>query len=162
MLVIKNDIKLVISDFDGIFTDGSIIINQDGSTSKKISFSDIMAVSMLVKSGYKFAVVSGEKSPAIDYLTNKFDIEDVHQGIRCKAPVVLELMKKYNLKPAQVAYIGDDINDIDALNSVENRFTVPNANYKVKKVPDIQITMSNGGNGAFRELVDAIIDKSNG
>lgn len=161
MLVINNDVRLIISDFDGIFTDGSIIINQDGSTSKKISFPDIMAVSMLVKNGFKFAVISGEKSPAIDYLTNKFDIEDVYQDIRIKAPVVIQLMKKYGLKPSQVAYIGDDINDIGALNSVENRFTVPNANYKVKSIQNIQITEASGGNGAFRELVDAIIDNAN-
>jgi len=157
MLEIKRKIKLVISDFDGIFTDGSIIINQDGSTSKKLSYLDIMAVSMLVKNGYKFAVVSGEKSAAIDYLANKFDLPDVYQDIRIKAPVVQALMKKYGLKPHETAYIGDDFNDIDALNSVENRFTVPNANYRVKNVPDIQVTEAQGGNGAFREIVDALL-----
>ena len=66
-------------------------------------------------------------------------------------------MKKYNLKSNEVAYIGDDFNDIDALNSVENKFTVPNANYRVKTVKGIQITEAQGGNGAFRELVDAIL-----
>lgn len=157
MLEIKRKIKLVVSDFDGIFTDGSIIINQDGSTSKRLSFLDIMAVSMLIKNGYKFAVISGEKSTAIEYLANKFDLADVYQDIRIKAPVVQALMKKYSLKPYEVAYIGDDFNDIDALNSVENRFTVPNANYRVKNVDDIQITTANGGNGAFRELVDALL-----
>ena len=157
MLEIKHKIKLVISDFDGIFTDGCITINQDGSTSKKISFLDIMAVSMLKKNGVKFAIVSGERSTAIEYLVNKFDIEEVYQDIRVKAPVVQALMKKYKLKPNEVAYIGDDFNDIDALNSVENKFTVPNANYRVKAVKGVQITEAQGGNGAFRELVDAIL-----
>ena len=157
MLKIKNKIKLIISDFDGIFTDGCINVHNDGSTSKKLSFHDIMAVSMLKKNGLKFAIISGEKSTAIEYLANKFDVEDVYQDIRVKAPVVCALMKKYNLKSNEVAYIGDDFNDIDALNSVENKFTVPNANYRVKTVKGIQITEAQGGNGAFRELVDAIL-----
>lgn len=157
MLAIKNKIKLIISDFDGIFTDGSIIINQDGSVSKRLSFLDVMAVSMLIKNGYKFAIISGEASPAIDYLVNKFDLSEVYQDIRIKAPVVQNLMKKYSLKPNEVAYIGDDVNDIEALNLVENRFCVPNANYRVKNIPDVQITDAQGGNGAFRELVDALL-----
>lgn len=157
MLEIKNKIKMVVSDFDGIFTDGTIVVNQDGSTAKKLSYLDIMAVSMLLKNGYKFAIISGEKSAAIDYLVNKFDIVDVHQDIRLKAPVLQALMNKYSLKPHEVAYIGDDFNDIDSLNSVDNRFTVPNANFRVKNVPNIQITQANGGNGAFRELVDSIL-----
>lgn len=157
MLEIKNKIKMIISDFDGVFTDGSITINHDGSTSKKISFLDIMAVSMLIKNGYKFAIISGEKSSAIDYLANKFDIQDVYQDIRQKAPVLQSLMEKYSLKSYEVAYIGDDFNDIDSLNSVDNRFTVPNANFRVKNVPNIQITQARGGDGAFRELVDSIL-----
>ena len=134
MLEIKNKIKMVVSDFDGIFTDGTIVVNQDGSTAKKLSYLDIMAVSMLLKNGYKFAIISGEKSAAIDYLVNKFDIVDVHQDIRLKAPVLQALMNKYSLKPHEVAYIGDDFNDIDSLNSVDNRFTVPNANFRVKRL----------------------------
>ncbi len=157
MLQIKKKIKMVVSDFDGIFTDGTITINHDGSTSKTLSYLDIMAVSMLIKNGYKFAIISGEKSSAIDYLANKFDIVDVYQDIRQKAPVLLDLMAKYNLKPHEVAYIGDDFNDIDSLNSVDNRFTVPNANFRVKNVANIQVTQALGGAGAFRELVDSIL-----
>ena len=157
MLEIKNRIKMVVSDFDGIFTDGTITINHDGSSSKTLSYLDIMAVSMLIKNGYKFAIISGEKSAAIDYLANKFDIADVYQDIRQKAPVLQAIMAKYSLKSHEVAYIGDDFNDIDSLNSVENRFTVPNANFRVKNVSNIQITEAHGGNGAFRELVDSIL-----
>ena len=157
MVKIKNKIKMIVSDFDGIFTDGTITINHDGSSSKKLSYLDIMAVSMLIKNGYKFAIISGEKSAAIDYLANKFDIVDVHQDIRVKATVLQTIMEKYSLKPNEVAYIGDDFNDIDSLNSVDNRFTVPNANFRVKNVPNIQITEARGGEGAFRELVDSIL-----
>ncbi len=157
MLKFENEIKLIISDFDGIFTDGSIYISEDGKTSKRLHFMDIMAVSMLLKNGYKFAIVSGENSAASEYLKKKFDLEDVFGGIRIKAPIVEQLLEKYSLKPCEVIYIGDDFNDIGAMKLVSNRVTVPNANFKVKEVENVQITSAFGGNGAFREVSDTLI-----
>ncbi len=97
MLRIDNKIKLIISDFDGIFTDGKVIVNCDGSTSKRLSFLDVMGVSLLIKNNIKLAIISGDKSSAIDYIANRFSLEDVYQDIRVKFPIVLELIKKYNL-----------------------------------------------------------------
>ena len=157
MLRIDNKIKLIISDFDGIFTDGKVIVNCDGSTSKRLSFLDVMGVSLLIKNNIKLAIISGDKSSAIDYIANRFSLEDVYQDIRVKFPIVLELIKKYNLNLNQVAYIGDDVNDLEVLSYIPNNFTVPNANYKVKAIKGIQITHANGGDGAFRELVDSVL-----
>ena len=118
-----------------------------------------MAVSLLLKRGIKVAIISGEVSPALNFIKNKFDLEDVFQGIRVKAPIVTDLMKKYSLSPQEVAYIGDDFNDIEAMGLVTNRFTVPNANYTIKDFENVQITKAVGGNGAFRELADNILIK---
>ncbi|MCD7740050.1 MAG: hypothetical protein LUH11_01710, partial [Candidatus Gastranaerophilales bacterium] len=68
----KENIKIFISDFDGIFTDGKLTVYSDGTTSKQICYKDIMAVSNLLKKGIKFAVISVEKSAAIDILKEKF------------------------------------------------------------------------------------------
>ena len=159
MLKIKNDIKLVISDFDGIFTDGGVYVMDGGKTAKKINYIDVMAVSLLLKRGIKIAIISGEVSPALNFIKNKFDLEDVFQGIRVKAPIVSELMEKYSLSPKEVSYIGDDFNDIEAMGLVENRFTVPNANYTIKDFENVQVTKAVGGSGAFRELADNILIK---
>ena len=78
------NIKLIVSDFDGIFTDGMLEVFSDGRTSKKISYRDIMAVSIIIKKGIKFAILSGEKSSAIDILKEKFPQIDSFQNEEIK------------------------------------------------------------------------------
>ncbi len=158
-LKFKDKIKLIISDFDGIFTDGSIFISDDGQTSyKKLSYQDIMGVSILIKNNIEFAIISGEKSGAISYLKNKFPKIIVYEGIRDKLNILKNIINEYNINIDNIAYIGDDINDIECLKFVNNKFTVKNANYKVKKVDNIQIIEKNeNGTGAFRHLVDEVI-----
>ena len=67
-------------------------------------------------------------------------------------------MGRHNLKRDEIIYIGDDINDIEGMKLVKYRVAPSNANYKVKETEDIQITVSSGGDGAFREIIDNLID----
>lgn len=157
-LNLSPDIKLIVSDFDGIFTDNSVYILNENTKLKRLSFKDLMGVSVAVKNGLKVAVISGEVSPEIDYVAQKFNLQDIHQGIRNKLPVLENIKKKYNLSNDEILYVGDDINDIPCLESVKYAVTVQEANYKVKMLPHIQITQANAGNGAFREIVDNIIE----
>jgi len=157
MLKLSKDIKLVASDFDGVFTDGSVYIDEDLKQVKKINFSDIMAVSLLLKAGYKFAIISGETSNILDYFKNKFGVEEIHKGIRQKGIVLDEIMQKYNLKSSEVLYVGDDINDIAAFDCVEYKIAPQNANPIVKVKDGVQLTENFGGNGAFREIVDTLL-----
>ena len=96
-----------------------------------------------------------------DYIAEKFSLEDIHQGIRNKLPVLEEIKNKYSLKPDEIVYIGDDVNDIDCLKSVKYAITVKQANYKVKELPEVQITQAAAGDGAFREVVDNIVELKN-
>ena len=80
----SENIKLIVSDFDGIFTDGMLEVFSDGRTSKKISYRDIMAISVILKKGIKFAILSGEKSSAIDIIKEKFPQIDSFQNERNK------------------------------------------------------------------------------
>lgn len=157
-LDLSANIKLIVSDFDGIFTDGSVYITEEKTILKKVSFKDLMGVSIAVKNGLNVAVISGEKSHEIDFIAEKFSLEDIHQGIRDKFPVLVALQEKYGLKDEEMLYIGDDINDIDCLNHLKYAITVAGANYKVKELSHIQITKAEAGNGAFREVVDNIIE----
>ncbi len=154
----KDKIKLIVSDFDGVFTDGCVYISDDYKESKKINFKDIMGVSIAIKNAYKVVIISGEKTAAIDFLQRKFPALESFQGIRAKADVLMKVMEKYSLTPAEVIYIGDDINDIDCLNIVDNAFTVPDAVEKVKKVNNINILEAKSGDGAFREVVDYLVE----
>jgi len=158
MLSINKDVKIIVTDFDGVLTDGYVYYSSvsDGET-KRISFKDIMGISLALKNNYKVGIISGEKNSIIDKLAGKFSLEDVHQGIKDKLSVLKTISEKYQTPFSKICYIGDDINDIAALEAAGIAVTVPDANYKVKQVPDIYITKANSGNGAFREVIDSIL-----
>lgn len=157
-LKLPNTIKFIITDFDGIVTDNCVYVDANGNISRKLNFKDIMAFSILKKNGYKIGIISGEENSAIEILREKFNIEEIHQKIRIKIDVIKSIIEKYNLSPEEFLYIGDDINDIEALNFAKYAITVPNAVQKVKEIDGIQITSSCGGDGAFREVVDCLLE----
>ena len=156
-IVLPESIKFVITDFDGIVTDNCVYINSDGEMTRKLNFKDVMAFSILRKNGYRIGIISGEKNSAIDVIAKKFNVEEVHQGIRVKIDVLKSIVERYRLKEDEFVYIGDDINDFDCLQYAKYALTVPHAVKKIKSVEGIQITASEGGNGAFREIVDVLV-----
>lgn len=158
MLKLSKNIKLFASDFDGVFTDGSLYLDEDLKQVKRVNFSDIMGVSRLIKAGYKFAIISGETSNILNYFKNKFYIDEIHGGIRQKGIVLSEIMQKYNLNSDEVIYMGDDVNDIAAFECVKYPIAPKNANPIVKVYPNIQITENSGGAGAFREVVEVLLN----
>ena len=159
MLKLSKNIKMVISDFDGVFTDGSVYISEKNEVQKKLNFKDIMGVSIILKSGIDFGIISSEKSNILNYFKDKFNIKEIHGGIRQKGIVLDEIMKKYNLDSSQVLYIGDDINDIPAMELVDYRIAPKNLNpILTLKVKNLQITENYGGNGAIREIADILAE----
>lgn len=157
-LKIPKTVKMIISDFDGIMTDNCIYVDEDLKISRKINFKDIMGVSILKKAGFELVFISGEKNPLIDLLSERFSLIETHQNIRVKIDVLKEIVKRHGLKPEEFLYIGDDINDIDCLNFSSIKITVPNSTAAVKKVEGVQITTEFGGSGAFREVVDCLLN----
>ena len=158
-LQLSKKIKMVVSDFDGVFTDGSIYISEKNEVQKKLNFKDIMGVSILVKAGIDFAIISGEKSNILDYFKEKFNLKEIHGGIRQKGFVLSDIMERYGLKSDEVLYIGDDIDDISAMELVDYRIAPKNVNPIVTvKVSNLQITESYGGNGAIREIADTLVN----
>lgn len=157
MLNLPKTIKMVITDFDGIVTDNCVYIDSKGEMSRKLNFKDIMAFSLLRKNGINVGIISGEANSAIEVISKKFDIEEIHQGIRNKLEVLEKIIEKYNLSDEEYIYIGDDVNDYDSLIRTKYAITVPNAVEKVKSIEDILITTASGGEGAFREVVDSLI-----
>lgn len=149
---------MVVSDFDGVFTDGSVYISEKNEVQKKLNFKDIMGVHLLVSSGIQFAIISGEKSEILNYFT-RLNVTEIHGGIRQKGIVLDEIMKKYNLKSYEVLYIGDDINDISAMELVDYRIAPSNLNPILPfKVKNLQITANCGGDGAIREIADTLLN----
>lgn len=116
-----------------------------------------MGFSLLVKNGYHIAIISGEKNSAIEILTKKFNLQEVHQSIKTKIDVLKSVMERQNLTLDDFVYIGDDVNDLECLNFAKYKITVPHAVEKIKSVEGIQITQAQGGSGAFREVADCLI-----
>ena len=156
-LMLPDTIKFVITDFDGIITDNCVYIDGKGDMSRKLNFKDIMAFSILKKNGYKIGIISGESNSAIELLNKKFSLDEIHQGIRVKIDVLKNIIEKYSLSQEEFLYIGDDINDIQALEYSKYAITVPEAVGKVKNIKGIQMTSASGGAGAFREVVDSLV-----
>ena len=156
-LCLPKTIKMVITDFDGIVTDNCVYVDANGNMTRKLNFKDIMAFSLLKKNGYKIGIISGEANSAIEILQKKFDIEEIHQGIRNKLEVLEQIIEKYDLSDDEFVYIGDDVNDYDALCRTKYAITVPNAVKKVRLIDGIMLTTNTGGDGAFREVVDVLI-----
>lgn len=157
MITLPSSIKMVITDFDGIITDNCVYVDYKGEMTRKLNFKDIMAFSLLKKNNYKIGIISGEANSAIDLIAKKFNIEDIHQNIRNKFEVLNSIINKYSLTQDEYIYIGDDVNDYDSLLNTKYAVTVPKAVEKVKQIKHIQITNNNGGDGAFREIVDSLI-----
>ncbi len=156
-LQLPNTIRMVVTDFDGVLTDNCVYINEDFTMSRKLNFKDIMGVHLLRKNDFQIAIISGEKSSAIETLAKKFKIEEIHQDIRIKIDVLKSLIEKYSLSQEEYVYIGDDVNDLECLNFAKYKITVPHAVEKLKSAEGIQITENDGGDGAFREVADCLI-----
>ncbi len=154
---LPKSIKMVVTDFDGVITDNCVYINEDFSMSRKLNFKDIMGFFLLKRNGIDISIISGEKNSAIETMAQKFQITEIHQNIRIKIDVLKGILKKYNLTQEEYVYIGDDVNDLECLNFAKYKITVPHAVEKVKNVDKIQITQSEAGNGAFREVADCLV-----
>ena len=157
MLNLPDTIKMIITDFDGILTDNYVYIGDNSLSTRRINYKDVTGCFMLKNKGIDISIISGEKNPAIEWLKGTFELEDVHQRIYNKLPVLKSIIEKYNLTQDEYIYIGDDINDLECLEYAKYKITVPNATKPVKDIEGIQMTSEYGGEGAFREVADCLI-----
>ena len=146
-------IKAVALDVDGVLTDGSIWWGPNGEEWKRFHFLDIMGVSRASNAGLVFALISGEASPLVDRYAAKMNITHVHKGCKDKAAAVAEFAKSAGFELNSVAFMGDDINDVPAMDLCGFVAAPATAHASVKSIADI-VTQSNGGNGAVREFLD--------
>lgn len=149
---------MLISDVDGVWTDGSFYKGPDSFELKKFSVFDGVGMAMARTADLRIALISGRFSPATESRAKELKIKDVYNGTLNKIPAYEELKKKYELDDSSIAYLGDDWIDIPVMNRVAVPIAVENASLEVKNIA-IHITKTSGGNGAFREAVEWIIDQ---
>ena len=153
-------IKLIISDMDGVWTDGTFYKGSDGVEIKKFSVLDGVGTALARAADLKIAIISGRYSEATEHRMNELKIKDLYNGNLNKIPAYEELKKKYSLGDSEIAYIGDDLIDIPIMEKVALPIAVSNAVSEVQAIA-IYITKLRGGSGAFREAIEWIIDQKN-
>ena len=150
-------IKLVGTDIDGVWTDSKMYVTPEGEWMKAFSTYDGMATAMLKEKGIIVAILTGENSDVVLARAEKLQIDEVYVNEHEKLKRLIYLTKKYEITMDEVAYIGDDVNDLEVLETVGFSALAGNSPIQDRFTPDY-ITTRHGGNGAFREFVDIILN----
>jgi 3-deoxy-D-manno-octulosonate 8-phosphate phosphatase (KDO 8-P phosphatase) len=154
-------IKLLLLDVDGIMTDGRIILDNQGNELKAFHVRDGHGIKLLQRAGIVIGIITGRKSDVVDRRANELGIQEVHQGAYEKIVVYNALLEKYGLQDDEVAYMGDDVVDIEILQRVGIAVTVSDADPAVRPHVDL-ITKTAGGRGAVREFINLILKHRDG
>lgn len=150
-------VRAIALDVDGVLTDGGVWWGPDGMEWKRFSFSDIMGLSLARRAGFVLALISGEDSPLVDRYAKKLLIRNVVKGCRDKAAALREFASTADLDLSEICFVGDDINDLLAMQIAGISVAPADANPSVLSQVDF-ISTKLGGQGAVRELVDAMLD----
>ena len=151
-----NNIKLVATDIDGVWTDAKMHYTENGDFMKSFSTYDGMAVQLLKEKNIDTVIITSENSEIVIQRAKKLNIKNVTIGEKNKLERIKKICADKKINLDEVAYIGDDINDIDILREVG--FSALTSNSPIKnKIKVDYITNRKGGDGAFREFVDLIL-----
>ena len=149
-------IQLLVLDVDGVLTDGTLIINGDGSESKSFNSLDGHGIRMWQRAGLKVAFLSGRASEATRYRAEQLQIDYCLQDCHDKLPAMEKLLKQSGLSQEATAYIGDDLPDLPVIKYAGFGVAVANAVDEVKQYADY-VTTHQGGSGAVREVIEYIL-----
>lgn len=149
-------IKAIFFDVDGVLTDGRIIYDDSGREIKTFNVKDGLIISHLKKAGIVTGAISGRDSPAVTRRCAELKIDFCHQGIIDKASAFEKLVKHYKLKNKQVAFIGDDVNDLPVFRLCGFSVCPADTFDYLKEKVDL-VTYSKGGGGVFREVADLVL-----
>ena len=150
--------KLVITDIDGVWTDGGMYYDQSGNEMKKFNTSDSGGVNFCKFLQIPIAIITGEDTNIVKNRAKKLNIDILFQGITDKVIVASKIISDLGIHWEDVAFIGDDIGDYKLLKKVGISGAPNNASEYIKEVVDI-VTKKNGGDGAFREFIEIVIGK---
>ena len=146
-------VKLVLTDIDGVWTDGGMYYDENGNEYKKFNTYDSAGVLYCHLIGIKTGIVTGESSNAVLLRAKKLGINYCYTGVDDKVSVISNLLSKLSFKWSEVAYIGDDINDIKVLKKVGLSACPSSATNYIKDIVDLVIDLK-GGEGCFRSFVE--------
>ena len=149
-------IKMLATDVDGVLTDSGMYYSEHGDEMKKFNTRDGMGLVLLRTAGYRIAIVTSEDTKIVERRAAKLKITDLVQGVRDKVNAVEMLMKRHSLAWEEVAFIGDDINDLEVMKRVGFAATPADGTDQNKRIAHF-VTKKNGGAGCVREICDMLL-----
>lgn len=149
-------IRLILSDVDGILTDGAITFDNQGIESKTFHVRDGLGIKLWQRAGNRFGIITARSSHIVKVRMNELGVETVRQGAENKLSVGEKLIEELGVSFSEVCYIGDDLSDLSLLQQVGFAVTVSDAVEEVKAACHLTLEQA-GGRGAIRELVEIIL-----
>lgn len=153
------NIRLIVLDVDGVLTDGKLFLSSSGEEMKGFHVHDGMGISLAKFVGIEVAIITGRKSMAVERRVQELNINHLQQGVKDKESALLHLASELDIDVNQMCYIGDDLNDLTAMNMVGLAACPANAIEEVKQAAEI-VAERMGGNGAVREIIETILRHS--
>jgi 3-deoxy-D-manno-octulosonate 8-phosphate phosphatase (KDO 8-P phosphatase) len=153
---IMNEITTFIFDVDGVLTDGSVFIANDGEMLRTMNIKDGYAMKAAIESGYNVCIISGGKNEGVRVRLRNLGITDIHLGAPDKVETFQEYTELYAIKPEQVLYMGDDIPDYHVMKLVGLPTCPQDASPEIKMISKY-ISHKNGGKGAVREVIEQVM-----
>ncbi|MDC0319025.1 HAD hydrolase family protein [Verrucomicrobia bacterium] len=150
-------ISLIIYDFDGIMTDNKVYIDQNGNETVQVNRADGLGVAEIKKLGLQQIIVSTEMNPVVSVRAKKLNLPYL-QGVENKSFAISKFCKQKKISMNNVAYVGNDINDYEAMKIVGTTFCSADAHQKIKQISH-HVLMSKGGEGVVREILDILTRK---
>ena len=151
-------IKILLTDVDGVLTDNGVYYSESGEVMKRFSIRDGMGVERLRKlAGIDTGIITGETSPSVARRAEKLQILELHLGIRDKLGRVMEIMERLQLQWQEMAYIGDDVNDLEVMSKAGLAACPADAMPQVSETVHYHC-VNKGGYGAFREFAEWLIE----
>ncbi len=151
-------IKMMVLDVDGTMTDGKLYIGNDGEVAKSFSVKDGLGIASAIRSGIYFVIITGRTSEIVLKRARELGIHEVHQCVKNKYEKLVDVCAKQNIDMNEVAYMGDDLNDLNIISKCGMSGCPNDAATEIKEVVDYVAT-KNGGDGAVREFIEFILKK---
>jgi 3-deoxy-D-manno-octulosonate 8-phosphate phosphatase (KDO 8-P phosphatase) len=149
-------LKLVLADVDGVMTDGTVLFLPGGGQARAFHVRDGMGVALAHRAGLRTGILSGRASSDIEYRARELGITIVRQGLADKAAALREVLAEQSLAAHEVAYIGDDVNDLPVMRLVGLSAAPADAPFEVRAAAEM-VTDAGGGHGCLREFLEAIL-----
>ncbi len=149
-------IELVLSDVDGVLTDGGVVFDSQGIETKRFHVRDGLGIKLWQKAGHRFGMISQRSSQVVKMRAGELGVKIVRQGTQDKLATVTEMLAEFGLTLDQVCYIGDDLPDLPVVRAVGLGVAVADAAGELREVAD-KVVASNGGAGAVRETIEMIL-----